>query len=74
MFQAFKSRIAADGAYNAVWATQTGCIGVCPKAGATVATYPEQTLLTEVEVADVPALYEEIASKVGGLTKGKNGR
>lgn len=59
VFQAFKDRIAADGAYTAIWATRTGCIGVCPKIGATVAVYPTQGLWTEVEVADVPRLYED---------------
>jgi (2Fe-2S) ferredoxin len=38
------------------WVTQTQCLGICPKKGATVAIYPQQHIWSEVEVADVPAL------------------
>ncbi|MCA9774898.1 MAG: (2Fe-2S) ferredoxin domain-containing protein [Myxococcales bacterium] len=52
--------------------SQTGCLGVCPRSGVTIAVYPENLVYTEVEVADVPALIERhLAPRVDS---GKVGR
>jgi len=46
-----------------VWVTQTGCLGICPLKGATVAIYPDQAIATEVEPEDIDALYDLGLSK-----------
>lgn len=55
---ALKSEIAARGAYRAIWATKTYCLGLCPKRGCTVAAYASSvgTLFTEVEASDAAML------------------
>ena len=50
------------GAYASVWVTQTGCMGICPRRGATVALYPEQRIFTEVEAEDALRLYEKLVA------------
>lgn len=59
VFAGLKERVAIDRDYQRVWVTQTGCIGVCPRRGATVAIYPEGRILTEVGPEDVDPLYDE---------------
>ena len=58
VYAALKRRVQRDGRIQSVWVTQTGCLGICPAKGATVAVYPEQAIATEVEADDVDALYE----------------
>jgi (2Fe-2S) ferredoxin len=57
-----KEEVASRRAFQTVWVTQTQCLGVCPRRGATVAIYPRQALLTEVAVADVPELFARVAA------------
>ena len=57
VFAALKQEVAKRGAYRAVWVTQTLCLGVCPRRGCTVALYPAQQLLAEIEPADVAPLF-----------------
>jgi (2Fe-2S) ferredoxin len=57
VFESMKAEVAKRGAYRAVWVTRTLCLGQCPKRGCTVATYPRQRIVSEVEVADAPALF-----------------
>ncbi len=52
-----KAEVARRSAYRSVWVTRTGCLGLCPKRGATVAVYPEQRLLLEVEAADAAEVF-----------------
>ncbi len=59
LFLALKKLAGERGDSNVVWITQTGCLGLCPKSGATVAVYPRQQILTEVEAADAARLYDE---------------
>lgn len=67
VFVALKAKVAAARAYQAVWVTQTACLGVCPKSGATVARYRAgdaageraPCVLTEVTPDDVDRLYDE---------------
>jgi hypothetical protein len=56
VYQRLKDEVARRGAYRDVWVTQTGCLGLCPKQGATVAVYPRQRILVEVEENDCDAL------------------
>jgi len=58
VFDAMKQEVAKRGAYRSVWVTRTLCLGVCPKKGCTVATYPRQRIVSEVEPADAIALFE----------------
>jgi (2Fe-2S) ferredoxin len=57
VFDVLKEEVAKRGAYRAVWVTRTLCLGVCPKRGCTVAVYPRQRIVSEVEPADAPALF-----------------
>jgi (2Fe-2S) ferredoxin len=58
VFGALKSEVARRGAYRAIWVTQTLCLGICPARGCTVATYPAQRIVAEVELADAAGLIE----------------
>jgi (2Fe-2S) ferredoxin len=40
VFQQLKAHVADRGEYGAVWVTETGCMGLCPKKGCTVAVMP----------------------------------
>lgn len=57
LFKDFKALVAEHGCTTSVWVTQTACLGICPRAGATVAVYPQQKILTEVDVADVRTVF-----------------
>jgi (2Fe-2S) ferredoxin len=52
-----KAEVARRGAYGTVWVTRTLCLGLCPKRGVTVAVYPQQRILTEVELEDAPEVF-----------------
>ena len=57
LYEALKSEVARTGRVADTWVTKTHCLGICPKAGATIARYPSaEPILSDVEVADVPAL------------------
>jgi (2Fe-2S) ferredoxin len=58
VFDAMKEEVAKRGAYRSVWVTRTLCLGVCPKKGCTVAVYPHQRIVSEVELADATPLFE----------------
>src|SRR5580658_4423526 len=58
VFDSMKAEVAKRGAYRAVWVTRTLCLGQCPKRGCTVAVYPRQRIVSEVELADAPGLFE----------------
>jgi (2Fe-2S) ferredoxin len=58
VFGALKAEVARRGAYRAVWITQTLCLGICPKKGCTVASYPQQRIVSEVEVGEAVALLD----------------
>jgi (2Fe-2S) ferredoxin len=60
VYAALKDEVARRRAYQAVWVTQTQCLGICPKRGATVAVYREREpgqIFSEVVLADVPQLF-----------------
>ena len=58
VFDRLKGEVARRGAYRAVWVTKAHCLGICPKTGCTVAVYPRQRILSEVEPAEASALFE----------------
>jgi hypothetical protein len=71
VYAALKDEVAGRRAFQAIWVTQTQCLGVCPKHGATVAIYSvgtqpaaTQRLLTEVTAPDVPGLFAALARAV----------
>jgi predicted metal-binding protein len=51
VFAALKNRVAETFAFH-VWVTRTGCMGICPKEGATVASTEQESLLQEVSETD----------------------
>jgi (2Fe-2S) ferredoxin len=59
VFAALKRGVLAQGRAGSVWVTQTQCLGICPKRGATVALYPKGVFYAEVTAADAPALLHE---------------
>jgi (2Fe-2S) ferredoxin len=67
VYAALKDEVAGRRAFQTIWVTQTQCLGVCPRQGATVAIYSvsdsggTQTLLTEVNASDVPGLFATVA-------------
>ncbi len=67
VFDAMKNEVARRSAYRAVWVTQTKCLGICPKHGATVALYPQQSVVSEVAPGDAPTLFEQAYARA--LTK-----
>jgi (2Fe-2S) ferredoxin len=58
VFAALKQAVLGKGRAASVWVTQTQCLGICPKRGATVAIYPEGAIFAEAVTADVAALLE----------------
>jgi (2Fe-2S) ferredoxin len=57
VYEAMKNEVAQRGAYRSVWVTRAQCIGVCPKRGCTVAIYPRQRIVADVEPSDAVALF-----------------
>lgn len=51
MFEALRARVRQLRAFD-VWVTRTGCMGVCPTLGCTVASNDSQRLLCEVTEVD----------------------
>jgi (2Fe-2S) ferredoxin len=58
VFALLKDEVAKRGAYRTVWVTRTLCLGICPPRGCTVATYPRQDIVSEVNPSDATALFE----------------
>jgi len=56
VFAALKSATLTAGVSGTVWITRTGCMGLCPPTGCSVAVEPAHSHYVEVEAADVPAL------------------
>jgi len=59
VFAALKEEVASRGAYRAAWVTETRCLGICPKRGATVAVYPRGRIASEVTPDEARALFAE---------------
>ncbi len=62
MYDALKSAVAARGEIASTWITKTHCLGICPRAGTTVACYgadARSVVVTEVTTSDVDVLLGE---------------
>jgi predicted metal-binding protein len=56
VFAGLKRAVLEGGRAASVWVTQTQCLGICPKRGATVAIYPQGGIYAEVVAGDTMAL------------------
>jgi (2Fe-2S) ferredoxin len=63
VYEALKAEVARRGAHRSIWVTRTHCLGICPKRGCTVASYPEREIDRDVELTDVPTLLARAASR-----------
>src|ERR1700722_9090819 len=63
IYRALKDEVARGGLFATVWVTETMCLGICPKRGATVAVYraahPAQSVITEVLTSDAAQLFAD---------------
>jgi hypothetical protein len=67
VYDGLKREVTRRGLVRSVWVTKTQCLGICPKAGATAAAYPDQRLWAGAKVDDVPALLDQA---IQGKTRG----
>jgi hypothetical protein len=71
LYDALKREVGQRGDVASVWVTKTHCLGICPKAGATVARHPPHpsgsSIVTEATVKDVDTLL----AKPAGTTTGE---
>jgi (2Fe-2S) ferredoxin len=56
--EALRTAIGSRRAWTDVWLARTGCLGVCPKHGCTVALAPSGGVVEEVEPDDVDTLLD----------------
>ncbi len=63
VYAALKRRVQERGETVTTWVTVTGCLGICPAKGATVAIYPRGAIATEVVPDDVDGLYDVASGK-----------
>jgi hypothetical protein len=66
VYDALKQAVAARGRVHDVWITKTHCLGICPKAGATVARYSSAPP-SPVSTAGDPILMEVTPADASGL-------
>lgn len=59
LYVALKDEVQRRNLSLAVWVTRTFCLGICPKVGATVASYPNGGIWADVTPDDVPLLLKE---------------
>ena len=59
LYDALKDEVLRRGLVRPVWVTKTHCIGICPKDGATVATYPRQAIWAGAHPSDAAALVQK---------------
>ena len=59
VYDAMKAEVSKRGRVVDVWVTKTGCLGLCPREGASVAVYPSRDPIRPgLTAAEVPALFE----------------
>jgi (2Fe-2S) ferredoxin len=63
VFAALKRATLTAGASHTVWITRTGCMGLCPPRGCSVAVEPAHRHYVEVTAADVPALLQSLRAR-----------
>jgi predicted metal-binding protein len=66
LYDALKDEVARRGAVRSVWVTKTHCLGICPKTGATVATYPAARIWAGAMVSDIATLFRESGAEAAG--------
>ncbi len=59
VFAALKRGVLEKGLASTIWVTQTQCLGICPKRGATVALYPGGIFYAEVTATDAATLLDQ---------------
>jgi (2Fe-2S) ferredoxin len=64
VFEALKREVASRRCFGDVWITKTLCLGVCPREGATVASYPAGEFYTETVATEAPRLFEQELTKL----------
>jgi (2Fe-2S) ferredoxin len=57
IYDAFKEEVSARGRFADIWVTKTHCLGLCPREGATVASYPAGRIFTEVYASEARKLF-----------------
>ncbi len=67
LYAELKAEVGRRGLVTTAWITKTHCLGVCPRAGATVAEYPAGRL-HEATVGDAAALLDAALSSVARPT------
>lgn len=67
VFDAFKGEVSLRRRFADIWITKTHCLGLCPREGATVASYPEGRFFTEVFAVDARALLSRELESVSTL-------
>ena len=55
-----KRLVLASGDARTVWVTETRCLGICPKRGATVAIYPRQEIVAGVVSDEAEELLKRV--------------
>ncbi len=58
VYGALKNEVARRGIHREVWITKTHCLGICPKQGATLASYPAGHIVIDVQAADAVGVLE----------------
>lgn len=79
LYASLKACVAQRGLVRDVWVTRTLCLGLCPRRGGALASYPEGLLLSEVDEQAVETLCErspgesvdELVENMVGLQKEK---
>lgn len=71
VYAALKTLVAEHGLVRDVWVTKTHCLGVCPRAGCTVARYPSSdpivadvTLEEAASMLDAPSALDPIEQQI----------
>jgi (2Fe-2S) ferredoxin len=52
VFDSLKESVSARRRFADIWITKTHCLGLCPRDGATVASYPDGSIFTEVHATE----------------------
>ncbi len=67
LYETLKAEVARRGLVRSVWVTKTLCLGICPKRGATAASYPDQKMWGGAEADDATMLLD---AALAGKTRG----
>ena len=59
VWEALRREVVARRKLATVWITRSHCIGICPKAGATLATFPRRAILSGVLPEDAARVLDD---------------